>query len=776
MPDINTYADGLLIDFADAVHAELKTILRNKFGDDWLGLGVRKHLEPKSFLRVERMLQSPMRVVDMEKQDEEIHGLEHLWNIIDGNWDLFGSSFQDRKRTEVYLDEVVELRNNLAHRRKRHIVLKSQLIRIVGNCRMVLAALESREAERFAETVDSLSSGGSPWGISLEGQLPPSDEMYGEFVGRPTELNGLSEWLTSDSPQILVWGYGGAGKSALAYKFAREVRDSSNESLIAVCWVTAKRLEFVEGVVRERYADFTDLGGLIGAIWSALYGPNETPIDLSPDRLVGELRQMPILLVVDDFDTVSENAELSEFLLYKLRDTGTRIIYTSRQRVPGIRNLEVPSFSDDELRDFISLKSVEYGDNGIQTQCLRRFEGIRNVTGGYPLFVDNLIHHAAIVGVDKAMEDWSQRKGDAAREYALRRQVEYLGHNSGDVLMALSVANRALLPVEISNIAGLTDGDSEAGLQELLQWRMVNRVTDDEFSSPAYRMNANTSRLVQQTFRDDNRLKTFSTAFKSLTGERVPEAKKRAIGGIIYRTKELQRTNSFEAALLHLKENMTGELIDSPDLHGVLGWLCSKQPLEEYEKTAREAFDRSHQLGSSKIDTYFHWASMEKNIAEWMIENAKEGDITNDSISLQWKECERICEIGIARCGPSQLLYYWAGYYASREAKARERAKSFAYAQGAYRRSIDWFRKSLSAPVSDVAQVSKVAIYRGLTLAFEGLGDEKELAATLVDWYKESGLVPYFELEFRRLFSKYSSIRSVPELQTPRSAIPYPSV
>ena len=83
-------------------------------------------------------------------------------------------------------------------------------------------------------------------------------------------------------------------------------------------------------------------------------------------------------------------------------------------------------------------------------------------------------------GVDDAMGLWSQKQGDAAREYALRRQVEYLGHGCGDVLIALSAANRALVLQEISNIAGLTDGDSEAGLRELLRWRMVTQVTEDE--------------------------------------------------------------------------------------------------------------------------------------------------------------------------------------------------------------------------------------------------------------------------------------------------------
>ena len=503
MADINNYANDLLLDFCDQVHSELARTLEEHFGSDWVDLGVRKHFRPDYFDRIEKMLRSPMRVVEMERDDDEVFGLEHLWNIINGNWSLFRQTFENKNRTETYLGEIAELRHNLAHRRKRHYLLRSDLIRILGGCRIVLSALKSPHADAFAEIVDHLSSGGAPWGAKLDGYLPPSDEMYEEFVGRPSELTGLSEWLASDSPQILVWGYGGVGKSALAYKFARDIRDGSNEYLIAVCWVSAKKFEYSEGSTIDRPADFSDLDSFVNALWTALYGANEIPTDLEADHMIKELGELPILLVVDDFDTISEDVELAEFLFYRLRNTLTRVIYTSRHRAPGLKNLEVPPFSDEELLDFVSRRSVHHSID--QPACTQRLSGIKSVTNAYPLFVDDLIRYAAFVGIDNALKHWSQRKGDAARQYALKRQIEYLGHSSGEVLIALSVANRALRIVEISEIAGLTDDDAEAGIDELLRWRMVNHVWEDDSSSPVFRMNNNTSRLVQQTFRDDSR-------------------------------------------------------------------------------------------------------------------------------------------------------------------------------------------------------------------------------------------------------------------------------
>lgn len=761
MNDVNSYANEKLLEFMDAVSFELSTILQGHFGDDWVELGVRRHCDRGYFHRVEAMLRSPMRVVEMGKRDDELHGLEHLWNIIAGNWSLFKPRFQNRARTEAYLGEIAELRHNLAHRRKRHSVLPSDLIRVMGSCRIVLAALESSKADAFAEEVESLSSGRTPWGAPLDGRIPPREEMYSEFVGRPSELKGLADWLASDSPQVLVCGYGGVGKSALAYKFARDVKDSANENLMAVCWVTAKQYEFSERATRARPADFSDLGSFLRALWAAMYGETQAPEDLDEDAIVGELHAVPVLLIVDDFDTIVEDEDLTAFLLYSLRNTPARVIYTSRHRVPGLKNLEVPPFGEDELRDFVLQRSAIHSVD--QEACLNRLQSIESVTGGYALFVDDLIHHAAFFGVDRALEEWGQRKGDAAREYALQRQIEYLGESSGDVLIALSVANRPLKIVEISAIAGLTDDDSESGVRELNRWRMVDRVYEDDGETPAFRMNKNTSRLVQQTFRGDPRVATHFDAFKALTGERVPEAKRAAIAEIVTRAKSLVRENDFSAARNHVVESMAGELANSADLFGVLGWLYSRQDVEHYSVEAIEAFEKSHRLGSSKIDMYYHWTNLEREIAEGMIADGN-SVASEDDIAAQWKKSEDVASEGMNRCGASQILCYFAGYGASREAKSKERAGSYSYASAAYKRSIDWYEKALTAPASDVASIPLGAIYRGMALAYEGVQDFENLMRTLKLWRSSSGPDRYLEAELRRLLGTYPQLKSSPQI------------
>ena len=168
---------------------------------------------------------------------------------------------------------------------------------------------------------------------------------------------------------------------------------------------------------------------------------------------------------------------------------------------------------------------------------------------------------------------------------------------------------------------------------------------------------------------------------------------------------------------------------------------------------------------SSKVDTYFHWAELERRLAERMIENARGLEVSEETIGDQWRRCEDVARLGIDRCGSSQPLWYLAGYGASREAKARNRANSFSYAQGVYARSIEWFNNALAAPVSDVATIGKGMIYRGMALAYEGTENHEQLQRTLKLWHAASGSDRYFIREFSRLLYKFPILRGVPEFR-----------
>lgn len=112
---------------------------------------------------------------------------------------------------------------------------------------------------------------------------------------------------------------------------------------------------------------------------------------------------------------------------------------------------------------------------------------------------------------------------------------------------------------------------------------------------------------------------------------------------------------------------------------------------------------------------------------------------------------------------PASLLL--AGYASCRLAKSEESAGNFAYAEGLYQRSIQWYEQSLLGREEDVSPVKKGSIWRGMAFAFDGLGDEENLRKTLLNWYSVAGSDGYFDAECGRLIRKYPQLQEVSEFR-----------
>jgi len=750
--DINEYANALLLEFLDAFHEQLRSDLRGVFSEKWLDEGVLRHVNPQYVDRTRHMLESPMRVVDMGKTDEELYGVEHLWNIVNAHWKtLYEPRFQDKKRTEVYLSEVAEVRHNVSHRRQRHFLRRRELARFAQNCAVLLRCAGSQKAARFEETAEGLTGGATPWGAMLGGYVPPQDEVVEEFVGREHQLRDLSAWLASDAPQLLVWGYGGAGKSALAFQFAREIKEISPRELNAVAWVSAKSREYVEGTEQPRRADFTDSASFVQAAFNAVYDADLSAEGNDATALLEHLSEMPVLLVIDDFDTVIENDDLVEFVMHDVRGTGSRVLYTSRQKVAGLRSIEVLGFHGQELEDFVKLRAYEHDLE--PDACIKRVSAIHSVTGGFPLFVDDLLRYARLSGIDDAIGAWSQRKGDAAREYALRRQLEQLGETSKDVLIALSVSDGPLTTLELGTLAGVTDDDADHAVRSLLDWRLVTRVPERGETRPAFAMNSNTARLVQRTYGNEPRMDGFKSRFKALRSAKIPAARSAAISSAIGVARSLVIRGDVSTAIEEIRGRMIGDLEDSPDLLGALGWAYSRLP-GEYLEDARRTFERAYELGNTKEDTYFHWASMERDQAESAV-----GRIPERELLEAWRRCIRAAERGVRVCGSTRALCQLAGYAHTRAAKTLERLNEFMQAQGAYAEAADWLRRALVAPASAVKDVPRGLIFRGLALTQEGAGDLPALQDTLAEWAQAAGADDVFRREYARLRQRFPGLQ-----------------
>ena len=154
-------------------------------------------------------------------------------------------------------------------------------------------------------------------------------------------------------------------------------------------WLSAKSIEYVEGEARERRADFDSIESFAHALWAALYDADATSEQASSGGILRELSETPSLVIVDDLDSVLDRDALARFLLFEIPRSRSKVIYTSRQRVPGLETIEVGGFGNRELEAFIRSRASEYELRA--EECLSRLAAIRSVTDGFPLFVDDLL-------------------------------------------------------------------------------------------------------------------------------------------------------------------------------------------------------------------------------------------------------------------------------------------------------------------------------------------------------------------------------------------------
>jgi hypothetical protein len=124
----------------------------------------------------------------------------------------------------------------------------------------------------------------------LDNNLPPCEEVIIEFIGRREELAILHRWFKDPSrKRWLLTGYGGKGKTAIAYEFASRVIAEAPKEFANVLWLSAKERRFREGNIQEIASpDFWDLPSLLDAILRG-YGFVEyldLPLDEKRRRIV----------------------------------------------------------------------------------------------------------------------------------------------------------------------------------------------------------------------------------------------------------------------------------------------------------------------------------------------------------------------------------------------------------------------------------------------------------------------------------------------------------
>ena len=444
--------------YRNAIVTTLRAKMKPTFPDDYLDR-LRKPFGQQEWKQIEENAYGP-RVsgqVSAPIADEfDLLSVNHFFNVFELYYDvLFPTPADadkvhkraDKKRVLEWARTVKELRDPTCHPVEADFDYEDSFVLIDCARRVLLQLGLHDDAKQLKNLTASLTGHAHVLGEPLEANLPASDAIVSEFVGREQELTVLWDWLRN--PTTRRWalaGAGGKGKTAIAYKFALEVRDRAPEPLQAVIWLSAKKRRFAEGqTVPVPTPDFEDLDTALSQVLFQ-YGWLEDitkSTEAKQARVLELMDEFPSLIVVDDIDSIEKDDEDAiEFFTFLAPQTLSKVLLTSRRTVFGMATstTQVEGFSDSDVGRFITSRCRLFNiDRQMFSSELVR--NILDVTEGSPLYIEDLIRLMAILPPRDAVKAWADHKGQNARQYALGRELDMLSREARHVLIAACLYN-----------------------------------------------------------------------------------------------------------------------------------------------------------------------------------------------------------------------------------------------------------------------------------------------------------------------------------------------
>src|SRR5581483_11000691 len=372
----------------------------------------------------------------------DLLGVNHFYNIFEAHFEHLCPSCleanQKKKARQALLQwmkTIKNLRDPLSHPSEQDFGFEDSFI-LLDSARRVLSQLGlQKDAGLIKSLIDELS-GGRPSITSerepLEDRLPPRESIVVDFVGRQKELRNLWTWF--EDPVTRRWalaGEGGKGKSALAYKFATDVKLAAPRLFQIVLWLSAKKRRFLEGTaVSIDTPDFADLDTALNKILTC-YGWAEevgAVTEIKKKRVLELIDTFPALMVVDDVDTLEgQDEDAIEFFSFVVPQTRTKVLFTSRRQVFGMggTTTHIGGLEDQDAERFIfsRCRLMELDPSVLTKEVIRE---VIKVTESSPLYIEDLVRLFAIVTPREAIRAWKEKAGDEARQYALGRELDLL--------------------------------------------------------------------------------------------------------------------------------------------------------------------------------------------------------------------------------------------------------------------------------------------------------------------------------------------------------------
>ncbi|MGH7492235.1 MAG: NB-ARC domain-containing protein [bacterium] len=301
-------------------------------------------------------------------------------------------------------------------------------------------------------------------GASSPRTVPHNLPHRSDFVGREKEKRQVHEALKSRSYIIMI---GGIGKTSLALEVLHDclaasqdfkIEGNQSQKFDAFIWTSAKDRELI-------------INDMLDVIAHTLDCPFLTQLHLAEKRheIAKRLQERPCLLVVDNFETVTDDT-VQDFIL-NLPEPSKCLITSRTQSLRQARAVSIRGLAKEET--FLLIENE--GDRlGLDLKALTvhqiNFNRFYEATGGAPLAIKWSIGQIRQRGqsIDGVLNSLHGARGDIF-EFIFDRAWSLLSETSKKILLVMPIFASSASKAAIDAASEVHEWDLDEGLGQLVE-------------------------------------------------------------------------------------------------------------------------------------------------------------------------------------------------------------------------------------------------------------------------------------------------------------------